>query len=277
LSSIEKLLRIMKHLRDPSTGCPWDLQQSFATIAPYTVEEAYEVLDAILRDDMPDLQSELGDLLFQVVFHAQLAAEQGFFQFDDVVIGIADKLERRHPHVFGDNKIDNTETQTQAWEKLKAIERLQKHNQINLASDISQANINHSALDGVAVALPALIRAVKLQKRAASVGFDWPSIEPVFDKVLEELDEVRQEVNENQNMERIEDEIGDLFFAVTNLARHANVDPETAIRKANNKFTRRFQAVEMLIDEQSACIENLSSQELERLYQKVKKMETKTS
>lgn len=268
MSNIGKLLLIMKHLRDPDDGCPWDLEQTFATIAPYTIEEAYEVTDAISRDDMVDLQSELGDLLFQVVFHSQLATEQGFFDFDDVVAGIASKLERRHPHVFGDHKIDNVEAQAQAWEKFKEHERLQKHK----ATD-SQNQQRHSALDGVAVALPGLTRAVKLQQRASRVGFDWLSIGPVFEKVIEELDEVKYEVNHRQNPERIEDEIGDLFFAVVNLARHANVDPESAIKAANKKFTRRFQGIETLIEEQGGDITALSADALEVLYQKVKQSE----
>jgi len=268
LSNIYKLLRIMKHLRDPDNGCPWDVEQTFATIAPYTVEEAYEVADAILRQDMGDLQGELGDLLFQVVFHSQLASEQGAFEFEDVVAAIADKLERRHPHVFGDQDIDNAEAQTQAWEKLKANERLQKHNAAS-----QQSRMPHSVLDGVAVALPGLTRAVKLQKRASNVGFDWLSIAPVFDKVIEELEEVKHEVNHSKNQERIEDEIGDLFFAVANLARHANVDPEAAIRRSNAKFTRRFQAIEALVEAQGANIAELSTDALESLYQKVKNAE----
>jgi ATP diphosphatase len=218
--TLERLVSIMRRLRDPVSGCEWDLQQSFATIAPYTIEEAYEVADAIARDDMAALVDELGDLQLQVVFHAQMAEEAGHFTLDDVLGAICDKLERRHPHVFGDGG------HTPGWEAIKAEER--------------QAQAHDSVLDGVAAALPALDRAAKQQKRAARTGFDWPDAEGPRAKIDEELAELDAE----QDRDAREDELGDLLFAVVNLARHLNIDPEEALRKANRKFERRFRAIE---------------------------------
>ena len=226
---IEELLGIMERLRDPNNGCPWDREQTFATIAPYTIEEAYEVADAIQRDDLVALRDELGDLLLQVVFHARIAEEAGAFAFDDVAAAIAEKMVARHPHVFGDASIADAEAQSVAWEERKARERAAK----------AEGGVV-SALDGVAAALPALTRALKLQNRAARVGFDWPDVEPVYAKIAEELDELRAA----RGPAEVAEEYGDMLFAVANLARHLKLDPETALRAANAKFERRFKAVE---------------------------------
>ena len=264
MTSLEKLLNIMKRLRDPQNGCPWDREQTFATIAPYTIEEAYEVSDAIQRDNMPELCEELGDLLFQVVFHAQMASEKGCFDFEAVSKGIVEKMLRRHPHVFGDEQIADAEAQTQAWEQHKAAERQRKQ----------QNNSNApSLLDDVPVSLPGLTRAVKLQKRAARVGFDWHSITPIFDKIREELDEVKQEIDKNASHELVEDEIGDLFFAVSNLARHLGVDPESAIRRSNRKFEQRFKSIEQLASVENKNLAEMTLDEMEVLYQHVKRSE----
>lgn len=227
---MERLVTIMARLRDPATGCPWDLEQDFATIAPYTIEEAYEVADAIARGAMEELRGELGDLLFQSVYHAQMAAEAGHFDLADVARAIADKMVARHPHVFGDDSRDKTAAQqTQDWEAVKAAERA--------------GRAETRTLDGVAIGLPALMRAVKLQKRAARAGFDWPDIGPVLDKLAEEAREV-VEARESLTQAAIEEEMGDLLFVMANLARHLEVDPEAALRAANAKFTRRFNAIE---------------------------------
>ncbi len=231
---VQRLRAVMARLRDPESGCPWDLRQSYATIAPYTIEEAYEVADAIERGDLDDLKDELGDLLLQVVFHAQMAAEDGAFDFDAVAESIAEKMIRRHPHVFGSVTATASESVATNWEAIKAAERAAK------AGDGP-----HSALDGVARGLPALLRAVKLQKRAARVGFDWDELAPVLDKVEEELKELRYELAAPApDALRLQDEIGDLLFAVVNLARHVKIDPEAALRHTNAKFERRFRALE---------------------------------
>jgi ATP diphosphatase len=269
LSQIDNLLSIMKQLRDPESGCPWDQQQTFASIAPYTLEEAYEVVDAIQRHDWDELQDELGDLLFQVVFHSQMAAETQKFDFEDVVRGIVDKMRRRHPHVFGDEQIDDAQQQTQAWEQHKEAERRQKQQ-----GAYGEGGGVPGILDGVPVALPALTRAVKLQKRAARVGFDWPALEPIFDKIIEELEEVKAEIARNAEKELIEGEIGDLFFAVSNLARQLDIDPERATRLSNAKFESRFRGMEQLARQQKQSPHDLSLDELEVLYQQVKSQET---
>lgn len=225
LAATDRLLKVMADLRNPETGCPWDIAQDFASIAPYTIEEAYEVADACNRNDLVSLKDELGDLLLQVVFHARIAEDMGAFTFADVANAISDKMERRHPHVFGEN-VERVDGNAQ-WETIKADERA--------GSD------DKSALAGVALALPALMRAEKIQKRAARTGFDWPSAEGPRIKVLEELDEVAAATNEHER----EDEIGDLLFAVVNLARHLKVDSEVALRKAISKFDRRFRAIEV--------------------------------
>lgn len=225
-----RLLEIMRRLRDPETGCPWDIEQSFATIAPYTIEEAYEVADAIDRQDWDDLRGELGDLLFQSVFHAQIAADQGLFTFDDVANTMSDKMVARHPHVFGgETREKSAEQQTRDWESIKAQERA--------------ARAETGVLDGVAVGLPALLRALKLQKRAARVGFDWPSTDQVLDKITEEAAEL-VDARATLTQDEVEEEMGDLLFVMANLARHMDVNPETALRRANAKFTRRFRYIE---------------------------------
>jgi MazG family protein len=226
----------MARLRDPASGCPWDVAQDFSSIAPYTIEEAYEVAEAAETGDGAALREELGDLLLQVVFHARMAEEAGRFAFADVARAIADKMVRRHPHVFADARIETAAAQTVAWEAQKAGERSAK---------AAAAGRAPSALDGVGTALPALTRAVKLQRRAARVGFDWPAVAPVFDKVAEEIGELRAELEcEPPVPARVEDEVGDLLFAVANLARRLEVDPEQALRGACRKFERRFRHVE---------------------------------
>jgi ATP diphosphatase len=236
---VSTLLSIMAKLRDPDGGCPWDLQQNFATIAPYTIEEAYEVADAIQRDDLADLRDELGDLLLQVVFHSRMAEEQGAFAFGDVVAAINDKMVRRHPHVFGDASVSDAAAQSASWEAIKQAERA------------SKGEADGSVLAGIARGLPEWQRAVKLQKRAATIGFDWPGPAPVIDKLHEEIEEVRVEfaaraAGDADAHDRLEDEIGDLLFVCANLARHAKVDPGAAMRRANAKFERRFRAMERL-------------------------------
>ncbi len=227
---IARLLAIMARLRDPERGCPWDLEQDFATIAPYTIEEAYEVADAIDRQDWADLKGELGDLLFQSVFHAQMAAERGLFSFDDVANAMSAKMVARHPHVFGDESRDKSpDQQTVDWERLKAAERA--------------GRAQKGVLDGVALGLPALLRAVKLQKRAARVGFDWPDDGQVLDKLTEEIAELR-DARATLSQDDITEEFGDLLFVMANLARHWNIDAEAALRGANAKFTRRFAHIE---------------------------------
>ncbi|MBV9201269.1 MAG: nucleoside triphosphate pyrophosphohydrolase [Alphaproteobacteria bacterium] len=259
--SLDRLLRIMVQLRDPQRGCPWDREQNFSTIAPYTIEESYEVADAIARDDMAALKDELGDLLFQIVFHARMAEEQGLFAFEDVAAAIADKMERRHPHVFGDVRIDSAAVQGEAWEEHKAAERRGRARQNGAAS---------SVLDGVALGLPALLRADKLQKRAARIGFDWPDARPVFDKLREEIAELESELQQPTEQGRLEDEMGDILFAAANLARKLSIDPEAALRGATAKFERRFRRVEMLAAERAAA-GNLEL--LETLWQQVKREE----
>ena len=227
---IARLHEIMLRLRDPATGCPWDIAQDFASIAPYTIEEAYEVADAIARQDWAELRGELGDLLLQTVYHSQMAAEAGLFDLEDVARAVSDKMVARHPHVFGNESRDKSpEQQTRDWETLKAAERAGK--------------AEPRVLDGVAVGLPALMRAVKLQKRAARVGFDWPSTDQVLDKLLEESRELI-EARDSMDAGEIEAEFGDLLFVMANLARHMGVDPEAALRATNAKFTRRFMRIE---------------------------------
>ncbi|WP_082578425.1 nucleoside triphosphate pyrophosphohydrolase [Lysobacter sp. Root690] len=238
---IAGLLAIMAKLRDRDGGCPWDLEQDFASIAPYTIEEAYEVADAIDRNDLGALKDELGDLLLQVVFHAQMAQEQGAFAFDDVVAAISDKMVRRHPHVFGEASVEDAQAQTVVWEELKRRERE------------AAGETDSSALAGISRGLPEWQRAVKLQKRAAAVGFDWPAVDPVIAKLHEEIDEVRVEFeavvaapDDAAAQARLEEEIGDVLFVCANLARHGKVDVGAALRRANLKFERRFRAMELL-------------------------------
>lgn len=265
-STVERLLEIMALLRDPVRGCPWDVEQTFQTIAPYTIEEAYEVADAIHRGDTDGLRDELGDLLLQVVFHAQMAAEAKAFDFEDVVSSICDKMVRRHPHVFGEASIEDAAAQTLAWEEHKANERKAK----NLTAETEEPH-RESALDGVTLALPALVRALKLQKRAALVGFDWPDASAALDKFGEEIDELTAEIDAGGDVERIRDEIGDLLFTCVNVSRKLGTDPEEALRHANAKFERRFRRIEVLLaDDDDRRPRQASLDELEALWSRVK-------
>ena len=266
---IDRLLEVMARLRDPDAGCPWDLEQSFETIAPYTIEEAYEVAEAIRQGDMAALRDELGDLLLQVVFHAQMAREDGSFDFDAVARGIADKMIRRHPHVFAGEETDlrgSSPGQTRAWEAQKADER---------DARARAEGRTPSALDGVALALPALQRAEKLQKRAARVGFDWPAPGPVFDKVDEEVAELREAASSGGNSagSAVAAELGDLLFACVNLARHLGVDPEAALRAASAKFTARFHHVEAALRDAGRSATDADLVELDRLWEDAKRAE----
>ncbi|GAA4224688.1 ATP diphosphatase [Sagittula marina] len=251
-----RLLEIMRRLRDPDTGCPWDLEQDFASVAPYTIEEAYEVADAIEREAWDELKGELGDLLFQSVFHAQMADEKGLFDFNAVADTMSDKMVARHPHVFGDESREKSaDQQTVDWEVIKAQERAAKQ--------------QDGVLDGVAMGLPALMRAVKLQKRAARVGFDWPSSDDVMDKLHEELDEIRQAENRDEQFE----EFGDMLFVVANLARHLDIDPEAALRAANAKFTRRFGFIEQELAKENRAPKDSNLTEMDRLWDAAKVQE----
>ncbi len=258
---ITRLLNIMARLRDPKTGCPWDREQDFATIAPYTIEEAYEVADAIERGDMAALKDELGDLLFQVVFYAQMAREDCGFEFDDIAAGISDKMVARHPHVFGGSDVRLAEDQTREWEAQKAEER---------AGRAVASGQVPSVMDEVAGALPALTRSYKLQRRAQRVGFDWPILAPVIDKIEEEIAEVKQEIEAGAPRERLEDEVGDLLFACVNLARHLKVDPEAALRGGNAKFERRFRGVEAKLAADGRTPAQSDLAEMDRLWDAVK-------
>lgn len=263
---VERLLAIMARLRDPERGCPWDREQTFATIAPYTIEEAYEVADAIERGSMGELRDELGDLLFQVVFHARMAEEAGHFDFGGVADAISDKMERRHPHVFGDVEIRDAAQQTVAWESHKAAERGEQ-------AGGKAGTGGAGALAGVPLALPALLRAEKLGKRAARVGFDWPNAAAVIDKVREETAEITAAIADKESDERIGQEIGDLLFAVAQLARHFNLNPETALRDANARFERRFTHVERALAAKGRAPADAGLDELEALWGEAKRAE----
>jgi ATP diphosphatase len=253
---IAALLDIMRRLRDPKAGCPWDVEQTFASIAPYTIEEAYEVAGAIEDEDWPALKDELGDFLFQVVFHARMAEERGLFDFDDVVSGIIEKMVRRHPHVFADTGgIDSAQAQTVAWEEHKKKEREGR---------------SGGLLDDVPRALPALLRAVKLQKRAATIGFDWDSAPKVVEKIAEEAGEIVEAQAAGADAAKLEDEMGDLLFAVANLARHMKVDPETALRATNAKFIRRFRFIEAELAKAGRRPDDATLDEMEALWQAAK-------
>ncbi|MCP5373548.1 MAG: nucleoside triphosphate pyrophosphohydrolase [Hyphomicrobiales bacterium] len=270
LSPMDRLLAIMARLRDPRDGCPWDVEQTFATIAPYTIEEAYEVAHAIQDGDMDELRGELGDLLLQVVFHARMAEEAGHFDFADVATAISDKMVDRHPHVFADARERDTASQTVAWEDQKAAERRDK-----AAARGEEAG--HSALDGVIQALPALMRAEKLQKRAARVGFDWPDSLGPLRKVHEEVAELEVELASGETGEvhpgRVRDEVGDLLFSVVNLARKLHVDPETALRDANFKFETRFRRVEELLARDGLRPEDATLEDMDALWNRAKEDE----
>ncbi len=255
---LNDLLLVMRRLRDPETGCPWDREQTFASIAPYTIEESYEVADAIARQDMRDLKEELGDLLFQVVFHARMAEEQGLFNFDDVAAGMSEKLIRRHPHVFGDSSHRTAEEQTVAWEVQKAEER--------------KAKDKAGVLDDVPVGLPALTRAAKLTKRAARVGFDWPSLNEVLDKLDEETLELKAEIDAGDH-EKARAELGDLLFVMANLARKLDVEPEDALRGTNAKFVRRFRSIEAALEARGKTPDQSDLAEMDALWNAAKTAE----
>jgi ATP diphosphatase len=256
MTSINNLLEVMRKLRDPENGCPWDVEQDFASVAPYTVEEAYEVADAIERNDMDDLRDELGDLLLQVVFHARMAEEAGLFDFEDVAGGSAEKMLRRHPHVFGSAKERADGKKDGSWEQIKEIER--------------SKSTDESAMAGVTKALPALKRAEKLGKRASRVGFDWPDRRGVREKIHEELEELEEAVG-SRNPDHVEEEFGDLLFAVVNLARHLDIDPEKALTGANYKFERRFRDMEGTIAASGNRIRDFKLETLETFWRKAKK------
>lgn len=261
-ASIETLLEVMARLRHPTDGCPWDREQNFHTIAPYTIEEAYEVADAISRDDTEALLDELGDLLFQVVFHAQMASEAGAFTFVDVVAAIVDKMIRRHPHVFGDERVADSEAQSLSWEAHKARERQQR----------SSGTESPSLLDHVPEGLPAVKRAQKLQKRAASGGFDWASATEVMPKLEEEIAEIRQAVSQGADEARLAAELGDLVFSCINLARHLKVDAEMALRTTNTEFERRFRYIERRLEAEGLKVADTDAETLEALWEEAKRI-----
>lgn len=262
--NIDRLIAIMERLRDPVNGCPWDATQTYKTIAPHTIEEAYEVAEAIDSGDMDALKDELGDLLFQVIYYTQFAKEDGRFDFDDVAGAISDKMIRRHPHVFGQEVVQSTTHQLSRWEEHKAAEREAK---------AAETESVPSALDGVTLGLPALTRALKLQKRAARVGFDWADPKDILDKIVEEVDELRVEMSEGTGRERIKDELGDLLFALVNLARRLEIDPEGALRGTNAKFERRFRQIEAALAGQGRKPEQATLDEMEELWQQAKRGE----
>ncbi len=258
MKEVDELLKTMDALRDPATGCPWDREQTNTTILPYTLEEVYELAEAIANTDADAIRDELGDLLFQVVFYSRIASEAGQFNFGDVTAGINRKLQRRHPHVFGDEKIATAEQQNLSWEKIKAGER-------ELAG-----HIDTGILDSVSSALPALICATKLQKKAAGVGFDWDQLAPVLDKINEELAEIREVLEQGADQAKLQDEVGDVLFACVNLARHLQVDAETALMSTNSKFRKRFAYIESKLAKQGRTTEQASLEEMEQLWQQAK-------
>jgi len=263
MSNIEALLSVMARLRDPKQGCPWDVEQDFGSLLPHTLEEAYEVIDAVSSGNDASICDELGDLLFQVVFYARIAEEQQRFNFADIVDGIVEKLIRRHPHVFGDDQINSAAEQVIAWERHKQQERAEK-------GLLKQAA---SVLDGVTLGLPALTRAVKLQRRAARVGFDWPDIQSVVDKVQEELDEVREVLEQGADPQRLQHEVGDVLLAASNLARQTGVDPEIAVHQANRRFESRFRKIEAYCRLEGLVPEDCDLEKLEGFWQLAKQDE----
>ncbi len=262
---LEQLLELMARLRDPERGCPWDRQQTYASLVPHTIEEAYEVADAIAREDWAELRSELGDVLFQVVFYAQLAREEGRFDFADVAGGIVEKMTRRHPHVFSDERYASAAEQMAAWEQIKSAEKA------------GTAQAPAGVLDGVPLALPALTRAAKLQKKAARVGFDWGAVEPVLAKIQEEIGEIRHEIATDAPPERLADELGDVLFAVANLARHLRLDPEAALRGTNAKFERRFRHIEQALAAEGRTPAESTLAEMDTLWNQAKREERRSA
>lgn len=261
---IDRLVEIMARLRNPNGGCPWDLEQTFKTIAPYTLEETYEVVEAIEQNDPKAMMEELGDLLFQVIFHAQMGQEAGLFDLDKIASHVSDKMVERHPHVFGDRDAKTAVAVLTNWEADKAKKR---------AAEAQKENRALSALDGVTAALPAMSRAIKLQNRAARVGFDWTNARDILAKIKEETSELEAEISAQSGKDRIEDELGDLFFALVNLARRLEIDPETALRRTNRKFERRFRAIELRLAAEGRRIEDASLEEMERIWVAVKEEE----
>jgi ATP diphosphatase len=266
---ISRLIEIMAALRTPVTGCPWDLEQDFSTIAPYTIEEAYEVADAIQRGDLEDLRDELGDLLLQVVFHARMAQEEGAFAFGDVVEAITTKMIRRHPHVFGDAAARGAGMAKGMWKRIKAEEKAERRAR-RVAAGLDPEDHGGGFLDGVPVAHTGLTRALKLQEKAAKVGFDWKEAKPVLDKIEEEIGELREAIEAGRRAE-IADEYGDVLFALVNLGRHLALDPEAALRGTNEKFRSRFHAVETALREQGRSLDEASLEEMEALWQQAKR------
>ena len=271
-ANFSQLLSIMQQLRTPETGCPWDLKQTFDSVVPHTIEEAYEVADAIANKDFDDLKGELGDLLFQVVFYAQLAKEQGLFDFDDILAVLNEKLIRRHPHVFSTTEFTSDAEINANWEAEKEKERLKKAKSLNTEESI---------LDNIPLALPSLTRAYKIQKRAASVGFDWAELEPVIAKIHEEIDEVlvevkRTDLTQKQKKERIVDELGDLLFANVNLVRHLKANPEQVLNQANQKFSSRFRLVEQHVKSLGKEMGDCTLNELDAIWNDIKKQKQKT-
>ncbi len=261
MDNLLRLLKIMQMLRDPESGCPWDIQQTFSSIVPYTIEEVYEVADAIDQEDFLQLKDELGDLLLQIVYYTQMAREQDLFDLDDVAENICNKLIRRHPHVFGKQTDDSNKVWTnEGWEKIKQQERNEK----------TDSNFN-SVLNDIPDALPQLLRAKKIQKRVSSIGFDWQEISEVVEKVEEELDELKEVISTSKESEALEEELGDLLFSVVNLSRHINVNAENALRKGNKKFIKRFQFLEKIAQREGKQVDDYSLEELEQFWQQAKK------
>lgn len=273
--NIERLIEIMARLRDPEKGCPWDVVQTFETIAPYTIEEAYEVADAIERGDMIDLPDELGDLLLQVVYHARIAEEAGHFTFGDVVMAVTRKMIRRHPHVFGDERVRGKKLAKGMWETIKATEkaeRLAAHKAARDGQGQTGADPAPSLLDDVPRAMPALTRALKLQKRAANVGFDWDTAPPILDKIAEEAQELAEMVKADDD-QRMAEEYGDLLFALVNLGRHLGLEPEAALETTNAKFTRRFSAIERTLAARGSSVDDASLAEMDAIWDQIKRGE----
>jgi ATP diphosphatase len=266
---ISRLIEIMAALRTPGSGCPWDLEQDFASIAPYTLEEAYEVADAIERGDMDDLRDELGDLLLQVAFHARMAEELGEFAFGDVVEAITTKMIRRHPHVFGPQAVPGAKLAKGMWDRIKAEEKAERR-QVRLARGLDPEDHGKGFLDGIPPALPALVRALKLQQKAAQVGFDWKEAAPILEKIDEEIGELREAIASGDR-NAMTDEFGDVLFALVNYGRHIGIDAETALRQTNEKFRRRFHTVERRLDESGSSLDAATLDEMENLWQQAKK------